>query len=339
MAPRLVRRIGAGALLLTCLAVLAAGTLIRSLPSVAALFLGAVTIGASIAVANVLMPGIVKKDFPRHVGLMTGLFTMALAGGPALATVLSVPLYHAFGDSWRLSLGFWALPAALGALVWLPLRHHDRPAPRLDIPVERRQISFRDPVALSVMAFMGIQSLVFYTILAWMPTILQAHGVSVEEAGFLLALLNSVGIAAALVAPVIAHRMPDQRLAAIASTLALTTGVTGLLVEPRQGALLWSIFIGIGQGSAVSLALMMMVVRARDAAEATSLSGLAQGIGYLIASAGPAAAGALYSATGSWDAALLLLLALLVPQFLAAWWGGHGLVGSVQVRRGTPLSP
>lgn len=328
LAPRLVRRVGASALLFTCLTVLAAGTVIRSLPSTAALFFGTFTIGAIIGVANVLMPGIVKKDFPRHVGLMTGLFTMALAGGPALATGLSVPTYHAFGNNWRLSLGFWALPAALAALVWLPLRHNDRPDRGIDLAPLAKRISFRDPVALSVTVFMGTQSLVFYTILAWMPTILQAHGVSVEEAGFLLALVNIVGIAAALLAPVIAHRMPDERAAAIVSTLCLVSGVTGLLVEPRHALVLWSILLGIGQGSAISLALMMMVVRARNAAQANSLSGLAQGIGYLIAAAGPATAGALYSATGGWDATLLLMLAVLVPQFFAAWRGGHGVVGA-----------
>lgn len=330
VAPRLVRRVGAGSLLLVCLVVLTGATVLRSVASDVALFGGTLAIGVGVAVANVLMPGIVKQDFGGHVGLVMGLYTMALSAGPAVATGSSVPLAHLLG-SWRLALAFWALPAALGVLVWLPFRRHDRPAPARPNSEAQVRIPWRDPVAGAVTLYMGLQSLSFYAILAWLPTILHDRGTSVVGAGLLLALVNVVGIVSALVTPVLTNRMRDERAATVASTTSLALGIAGLLLDPRHLDVLWAVLLGIGEGSAISLALLMMVVRARSTLQATALSGLAQGFGYLIAAAGPALAGALYGASGSWNAPLALLLVLLVPQFAAGWRGGHGLLREAAV--------
>jgi MFS transporter, CP family, cyanate transporter len=328
VAPRLVRRSGVGRLLLACLVGLTATIVVRSLPSDVALFVGTVGIGVSIGIANVLMPGIVKKDFPLHVGVMTGLYTMFLSVGPALATLVSVPLYHLSGGSWRLAIGFWALPAGLATMLWLPFRGHDRPSvasrdPMADVGA-RTRIAWRDPVAVAVTLYMGLQSLVFYTILAWFPTILHSRGTSVYDSGLLLALANVVGILSALVMPVVAHHMRDQRRATVFATATMACGLAGLVFDPSHLDILWSVLLGIAFGSAISLALMMMVLRARDIGQANALSGVAQGFGYLIAAAGPAIAGALFAASGGWKAPLLLLLALMIPQFFAGWRGGHG---------------
>ncbi len=330
VAPRLVRRVGVGTLLLVCLVVLTGATLLRSAASDAALFGGTLGIGISVAVANVLIPGIVKQDFGRHVGLMMGLYTMALSAGPAVATGVSVPLAHLFA-SWRLALGFWAIPAALATLWWLPLRHHDRV--RVDGPSRGTpaRLTWRDPVAAGVTMYMGLQSLSFYVILAWLPTILHDRGTSVVGAGLLLSLVNVTGIVSALATPVVTNRLDNERAATAASTLCLAAGIGGLLLDPRHLDVLWAVMLGTGEGSAISLALLMMVVRARSTTQATSLSGVAQGIGYLIAATGPAIAGALFDATGGWNATLVLLLALLVPQLAAGWRAGHGLLRETEV--------
>jgi MFS transporter, CP family, cyanate transporter len=333
-APWLVRRYGAGLLLFACLLVLTAAIALRSAPSNAALFAGTIAIGVSIGTANVLMPGLVKKDFPARIGVMTGLYTMFLSVGPALAALLSVPLYRVFDGSWRLAIGFWALPAALATILWLPFRRHDRPSgPRPD-PVgatyPKTLIGWRDPVAVSVTMYMGLQSLAFYTVLAWLPTILHSRGTSVYASGLLLFLVNAVGIVSALVAPVLANRMTDQRLAVVVSSATMACGLAGLTFYANHLDVVWCVLLGIGIGSAISLALMMMVLRARDIRQANALSGRAQGFGYLIAAAGPAVAGALYGATGGWRAPLLLLLALMVPQALAGWRGGHGTLRTLE---------
>jgi CP family cyanate transporter-like MFS transporter len=323
--PRIVRRTGIGGLLLGCLAVLTGGVLLRSVPSNAALFAGTVAIGVGVAIVNVLMPGLVKKDFPGRVGLMTGLYTMALSAGPAVAGAVSVPLEHLFDGSWRLALGFWALPAALATLAWVPLRRHDRTvAPRASDPAER--IAWRSPVAWALTAYMGLQSFNFYAVLAWLPTLLHDRGTSLVTSGLLLALVNVVGIFSALVTPVVAHRMHDQRVATLVSTATLAVGLGGLLLDSRHLEVPSAIMLGLGQGSAISLALMMMVLRAANSSQATALSGRAQGLGYLVAASGPALAGVAYSLSGGWTIPLVLLLAMLVPQLAAGWRAGYGHV-------------
>jgi CP family cyanate transporter-like MFS transporter len=136
--------------------------------------------------------------------------------------------------------------------------------------------------------------------------------------------VNVVGIASALITPVLCNRMRDQRAAIVASTAALGIGLAGLQFDPRHLDLVWAVMLGIGQGSAISLALVMMVLRASMASEVNALSGMAQGFGYLIAAAGPAMAGALYSASGGWTAPLAVLLALLLVQLGAGLRAGHG---------------
>lgn len=321
-APRLVRKAGTGALLLACLAALVGSIVLRSVPSLASLYLGTLGIGVAIAIANVLMPGVVKRDFPGRVALMTGLYTTMLSLGPAVGAAVSVPLEHALKGSWRLALGVWALPAAVALVCWLPFRRHDPPAATGSAALAPRSRLLRSPVAWTISLYMGLQSLNFYTILAWLPTILQHRGVSVVDSGSLLGAVNLVAVCASLGAPWLSERLGSQRVAVLLGVLANAGGLLGLIVDGHHLQLLWGVLIGIGQGSAISLAMMLMVVRAEDAHEATSVSGMAQGVGYLIAAFGPVAAGALFTATRTWDAPIAALIVLLAVQAAAGWHAG-----------------
>jgi CP family cyanate transporter-like MFS transporter len=316
LAPRLVHRFGSGAVLLGCLFTLLAGVLVRSLPNLAGLFLGTLLIGFGVAIANVLMPGILKQDFPGHVGIMTGLYTMMLSGGAALAAGTTVPLYRLLGRNWHLAIGFWALPVALAIVLWLPSRALGRRAPSV---VQRHPVSglWRSPVAWSLTIFMGVQSLEFYAIVTWLPTILHDRGTPSETAGFLLALVSIVGMLGAFVAPWIAHKMTDQRLGVAIGVGATALGIAGLLVDPHHLDVLWAVLLGWGQGSSIGLAFMMMVVRASSRDEAMALSGMAQGLGYLIASVGPVLLGGLFDFSHGWSVPLIALLVLLGLQAIA----------------------
>ena len=316
LAPRLVHRFGSGAVLLGCLFTLLAGVLVRSLPTLAGLFSGTLLIGIGVAIANVLMPGILKQDFPGHIGIMTGLYTMMLSGGAALAAGTTVPLYRVLGKNWHLAVGFWALPVALAIVLWLPSRALGRRTTAFD---QRRPISglWRSSVAWSLTIFMGLQSLEFYATVTWLPTIFRDRGTPSETAGFLLALVSIVAMLGAFVAPWIAHKMTDQRLGVAIGVGAMALGTAGLLVDPHHLDVLWAVLLGWGQGSSIGLALMMMVVRASNRDEAIALSGMAQGLGYLIASVGPVLIGGLFDSSHGWSVPLIVLLVLLGFQALA----------------------
>jgi MFS transporter, CP family, cyanate transporter len=260
-------------------------------------------------VMTVLVPSLIRRRFPGHVGLMTGVYTTALVAGGSLAAATTVPLRDAADGSLHLALGVWAIPIAIAVVVWLPQRRH-RALPRGPGGRDAIRALARSPVAWYVTLFMGLQSLLYYTPLSWLPAIHRDQGIDAATAGFLLSLLNLISIPTTFLAPVLAHRMRDQR-PAVAGTVALTaTGLLGILLAPSGTAVVWVIVLGLGQGAALSLALLMIVLRAGDDETAARLSSMAQGFGYLLAATGPLVMGLMHAATGSWDLPLVLLVAL-----------------------------
>lgn len=310
LAPRLGRRWGMEAALVGSLGALVAGILLRSVPSIGSLFAGTVLVGVAIAIGNVLVPALIKRDFPGSPRMATGVYSMGISGGGALAAGVAVPLDGALGG-WRPGLAFWAAPLALCVALWafrLRDAHHDIRA----VPVGGAL--WRDGLAWQVTAFMGLQSLGFYAMVAWLPTLFEQHGTPAATAGWLLSLAGFSSLPAALVAPVLATTAARLR-AAVATTVILNAlALAGLLWEPKAGAAAWMVLLGLGQGSALALALTFIVVRAPDAHRAAELSGMAQTVGYLVAGVGPFAVGALRDASGGWTLPLAALAVVLVPQ-------------------------
>lgn len=313
VAPWLGRRFGAERVLLAALLLLAVGILARVLPSVYALYGGGILVGTAIALLNVLMPGLIKRDFPDRAAAMTSVYTGAMIAGATVAAAAAVPLEKALGGGWQGSLGFWSLLAAVAAVAWLPqvliargrTGHEVRAVPAAGA----RPVSvWRSALAWQVTLFMGLQSLWSYVLIAWMPTIFTDHGMSRSTAGVVFAFNNLIQVAGAFVVPLLAGRMRSQRPLIVLVTTLVAAGYAGLLVAPVEGAWLWSAVLGVGQGGAVGLALTLIVLRSGDAVTAARLSGMAQTVGYLLAAAGPLAAGVLHQATGSWTLPICVVL-------------------------------
>ncbi|MGW5419931.1 CynX/NimT family MFS transporter [Streptomyces sp. NPDC003943] len=314
VAPWLGRRFGAERVLLAALLLLGAGILVRILPAAAALYAGGVLVGTAIALLNVLMPGLIKRDFPDRAASMTSVYTGAMIAGATLVAASSVPLERALGG-WQASLGVWSLLAVVAALAWLPqlliargrTGHEARPVPSAAVAPRPVNV-WRSALAWQVTLFMGLQSLWTYVLIAWMPTIFTDHGMSRSTAGVVFAFNNLMQVAGAFAVPLLAGRMRSQRPLIVLVTSLVAAGYAGLMVAPVAGAWLWSALLGVGQGGAVGLALTLIVLRTGDAATAARLSGMAQTVGYLMAAAGPLAAGALHQASGSWTLPLAVVL-------------------------------
>ncbi|MEU4892263.1 MFS transporter [Streptomyces sp. NPDC044780] len=317
-APRLARRWGTEAVLLGALVLLFGGVLLRVASPVTALFAGGALVGSGIAFLNVLMPGLVKRDFPHRAAGMTALYTTSMIAGATVSAASAVPLEDALGG-WRGSLAFWALPAAVATLVWIPQTvlarrgtDHGEPAatPVRTTPDAAGPRLSRSPLAWQVTLFMGLQSLIAYVCVAWMPTIFTDHGMSKSTAGLVFAFSNMLQMVGSFVVPTLAGRMRSQRSLAVAVAALMASGIAGMLVAPVAGAWVWAALIGVGQGGAVGLALTMMVLRTGDAHTSARLSGMAQTWGYLLAAAGPLVLGAVHQATGGWTVPLTLMLAV-----------------------------
>ncbi|MFS2157658.1 CynX/NimT family MFS transporter [Pseudomonas sp. Pseusp122] len=299
LAPILARRFGSERVVLGILLTLAAGLVVRSSMGTAGLFVGSIMAGASIGIIGVLLPGIVKRDFPRQAGTMTGVYTMALCLGAAIAAGSTVPLSHYFDNSWAIGLGFWIVPALIAAMVWLPQAKQGHGAHHVAYRVRGL---LRDPLAWQVTLYMGLQSSLAYIVFGWLPSVLIGRGLTPIQAGLLLSGSILVQLISALSAPWLATRGKDQRLG-ILVVMALTLGgLFGCLYGPLDGLWGWAIVLGLGQGGTFSLGLTLIVLRSRDSHVAANLSSMAQGIGYTLASMGPFAVGIVHDMTGGWDA-------------------------------------
>jgi CP family cyanate transporter-like MFS transporter len=323
-AASLARRAGEERVLFVASIALAAGLLARGAAPGALLFPGTILCSGAIAIMNVLLSSLIKRRWPERAGFLIGLYITALSAGAIVASLVSVPLWQDTGGSVALTLGWLAAPAALAVLLWLP-QARSRPQSRATQAAHARPARVavhRHAITWQVTIFMGMQSLLYYATLSWLPTMLRDRGESAAAAGDLLALMGVGNLAVSLFIPMAAQRMRSQVALVVPTTLAVAGGLAGLLYLPLGGAVAWALILGAGQNAALALAIFFTAARAPHAAAAASLSSLAQAVGYLLASAGPLEVGLLHSATGSWTAPVMVLFALsgvmLVAGLLAA---------------------
>lgn len=322
LAPGLARRFGSERVILGILATLALGIVVRSSLGATGVFLGSLMAGASIGIIGVLLPGIVKRDFPQHAGTLTGVYTMALCLGAAMAAGATVPLAQHFDGSWALGLGFWMLPALLAMLVWLP---QARQGHGLHKVAYRVRGLWRDPLAWQVTLYMGLQSSLAYIVFGWLPSILIGRGLSPTEAGLVLSGSVIVQLVSSLSAPWLATRGKDQRLAIVLVMLIILAGLFGCLYAPLSGLWGWAVVLGLGQGGTFALALTLIVLRSKDAHVAANLSSMAQGVGYTLASMGPFAVGLVHDLTGGWAAVGWIFAVLGVGAIVFGLGAGRAL--------------
>ncbi|MFA1030296.1 Cyanate MFS transporter [Pseudomonas syringae pv. helianthi] len=322
LAPILARRFGSERVVLVVLLTLAAGLGARSLFGEVGLFTGSLLAGASIGIIGVLLPGIVKRDFPHKAGAMTGVYTMALCLGAAIAAGSTVPLSQYFGDSWQIGLGFWLIPAVIAALFWFPQAREMHGSHR---DMYRVSGLLRDPLAWQVTLYMGLQSSLSYIVFGWLPSILIGRGLTPTQAGLLLSGSIIAQVISALAVPYLATRGNDQRLAIMLVMSLTLTGLFGCLYAPLGGLWGWAVLLGIGQGGTFSLALALIVLRSRDSHVAANLSSMAQGFGYTIASIGPFAVGVVHDMTGSWTAIGWIFAVLGLGAMIAGMGAGRAL--------------
>jgi MFS transporter, CP family, cyanate transporter len=322
LAAPLARRTGEERALLGAIIVLVAGLVARAVAPGALLFPGTIAASGGIAIMNVLLSSLIKRRWPERAGFLIGLYITALSVGAIAGSLVSVPLWNASGGSVALTLGWLAAPAALAALLWLPqaragavapggsarLSRTTAPAPGPARPA--RIAVHRHALAWYVTIFMGMQSLVYYATLSWLPSILRDRGESAAGAGALLAVMGVGNLAVSLVIPVAAQRMRSQLTLVVPTVLAVGGGLAGLLYAPLGGAVAWALILGAGQNAALALAIFFTAARAPHATAAASLSGLAQGVGYLVASTGPLGVGLLHAVTGGWTVPAIVLFVL-----------------------------
>ena len=309
------RRLGVEGALGLALSLIGVGVAVRSAPSVGLMFGGTIVLGVGIALGNVLLPALVKRDFAERQGPMTALYSSAMGLGAAVAAGVSVPLASAIG--WRGSLGLWAALAVLALVVWLPQLRRSAPPRRRGTVLDSLRVLGRSRLAWAVALFMGLQSLTFYVVLAWLPDLLQGRGLAPEAAGWMLALSQAAGIAGSAAVPLWAGRLRDQRRIVWALAAVEAVAIGGLLAPVVGLESLWVSLLGFVLGGSFGLSLLFLAIRADTPETAAALSGMAQSVGYLVAAVGPFAFGAIHDLSGGWTLPLLSLAVVLVAKVTA----------------------
>ncbi|MBF8193580.1 MFS transporter [Nonomuraea sp. K274] len=319
--PTLARRVGEHRLLLLALVVLGVGLLVRSVVGSAPVFLvsSAVALSGG-AVGNVLIPTLIKRHFPARTGIMTTVYTTALAVGTMLAAAATVPIERASGD-WHIALGVWAALAAVATLPWLALLRSE-PARDTGGRDEGIRGLIRSRLAWMIAVYFGTQAMIAYIMFGWLATILADAGYSTSQAGLVLGVFTALNIPVSIIVPMVASRFRDQRPAVVGLVVFYAAGFLGLWVGPASWALVWVLLVAVGMGS-FPLALMMLGLRTRTPESTAALSAFGQSGGYLIAGAGPLLVGMLREATGGWAVPYTLIFAVLVAQLLSGLYAGR----------------
>lgn len=317
--PSLVRRFGVNRTMVYLLAILVITIAIRPYAGFLGLLIGTTLAGLAMAVANVLLPSVVRARFPKHVVVLTSGYTTLLAVSASFAAAFSYPSALALG--WQLSLAIWALPTVLALLLSFSLLSGDQSVSGSENEDHAgdTKLVLRSPMAWAIIALFGIQSLGFYALLAWLPSLAIDSGINPSDAGSLLSLMTIVGVPLGLLLSSNFGRFKSLSLVGTLISMVTLTGMCLLLLE------LWipaAIVIGIGQASSFPLSLSLISTRAANQRLTTMLSSLSQGIGYLIAAAGTFLFGWVATATGNWQLSVWGLIGLTAIQAVSAWFAG-----------------
>ncbi|NGX88746.1 MFS transporter [Rahnella sp. Lac-M11] len=300
------------------------GSVVRVMPYASGLWAGTVILSTGIAAANVLLPPLIKRDFKLHTTKYIGLYASTMAITASLASGIAAPLQHTSGFGWRLSLGIWIVPALIATVAWLPLLKNTQPRElsRQQAAPGRLKSPWKSMLGWQVSLFMALQSMVFYTLIDWFTPYASSHGISQESAGWMLFVYQAVAIVANLVCMTALKKYRDQRGISFIASLAIFTGLAGLLIFPAL-PLLWLVIAGLGAGASMVICLSLFNLRATDHRQAAALSGMAQCVGYGVAALGPLVFGMLHEVSHSWTVPLIVLTAVNALQLVIAPLAGR----------------
>lgn len=301
----LSRKCGLERSLFIALLLVTSGILLRLIESVWCLFLGTGIIGIGIAIANVLLPGLLKRDFPDKIAAITGAYSVTAGVAAAVASTVAIPIASLSGYGWNWALGSFVIFPLLAIAAWIPQLANTTTSTQNHKAIQHDDNLWRSPLAWQVTLFFGLNSLVYYVIVAWLPAILTEAGYSPAAAGSLHGISQLATAVPGLIFGAVLSRFKDQKTVAIALPTMTALSLAGIVILP-QWAVFWVGLFGFGCGATFILALAFISLRSANVSQAATLSGMAQCAGYSIAAGAPPAAGMIHDYFHSWAALLII---------------------------------
>lgn len=306
-------KIGHSMTMMIGLVFILAGELVRSFTGVYGLFIGTAIIGIGIAIGNVIIPAIIKMYFSSKVGLITSIYTSGMCIFAAVGAGISLPLAKDLNLGWKNSLASWFLLTIITVLIWLPQVIKKQNATQGSKKEVSKTSIWKSPLAWLVTLFMGTQSLLFYSLVAWLPKIVVSKGLTEQFASNMALTFQLMAIPATLLIPTLCDKFKNQKMLVIVTTVIYALGMVFFLIGQTTAMMIVAVVLmAIGMGGSISLSIAFISLRSPNSTKASELSGMSQSAGYLFAAVGPILTGAIFDATHSWTIPLILFIALIV---------------------------
>ena len=326
---KIANKIGQAKVMMFGLLLIFVSGLFRSYLGPIGLFLGTALIGTGIAIGNVVIPGLIKHHFTNKVGIITSIYVTGMCVFAALGAGVSIPLATEFQLGWHHTLAVWVVLALFTILIWAPQVFKKQVPAQVAAQaagVEKTTSVWTDKLAWGVTFFMGIQSLIFYSLVAWLPTIVLSKDFSSTFASSMAFLFQIMAIPATLVVPTLCDKFKDQRILVVVTTVIYGIGIGLFLIGTTSTIItIATILMAIGMGGSISLSIAFIALRSPDKAKAAELSGMSQSAGYLFAALGPILLGLIYDLTNSWTLPIVIFLVLLVLLTLIGIYAGKNI--------------
>ncbi|WP_145379621.1 CynX/NimT family MFS transporter [Staphylococcus cohnii] len=282
--------------------------------------IGTLVLGIAIAFGNVVLPSYVKWYFPMQIGIATGIYSGTMNFTAGLGGGLSFPLSQT-PLGFRLSLSFWIILGIIAIILWIPkarkgAKLEKQTIDETQVKHHKKVNIIKSKLAWMVALTMGFQSMVFYTVVAWVPSILVDRGVDPSTAGYLLMLNQFSQVPMTFSFPIIASKLKDQRILVVIITILFLTGFGLFFAQSLVLLVIGMVIAGLAMGACFSLCMTFFSIRARTSDGSISLSGFGQSVGYLIAAIGPFLIGYLHDYTGNWISGIIALLLMSLLFFI-----------------------
>jgi CP family cyanate transporter-like MFS transporter len=325
LASALAKKQGLEISLFIALILIGVGLSSRLIDSVVLLYIGTGVIAVGIAIGNVLLPSLIKRDFPHKVAIMTSAYVLAMGVFAGSYSALLIPLAAYKNMGWQIALASYGLLTLVSILFWLPqLKLHTKPTKDVTQAVSNSKI-WQHGLAWHITLFLGLNSFFTYIMIAWLPSILIDSGHNAQQAGVLHGAFQfASALPGILLIPLLA-KLKDQRMLALILALCGSACSFGLIYLPNY-AFIWTTTLGFCSGATFILGLSYVSLRSHNSRQATSLSAMAQCLGYLLAATGPMFAGALHSYFDSWHSVLWLSGFASILCGVFGYLGGRNIV-------------
>lgn len=257
--------------------------------------------GFAIAIIGPILNAYIKEKFPSRFTTVVGVYSFGIGAGATLSAGLTVSIYNAFDKSWTIALGGWVVLAIVAFIIW----SLSIPQERMEVQKEVKSIdaTVRNPWknrhAWTILVFFGLQTALFFSLMSWLPAMLQDKGFSLVVASALLTFMSIVQLAGNIIITMLMEKWTN-RITWILSLSAL--GIIGFgLLWIGEGDILWfAVFIiGVVLSGLFPIGLLLPLDEATNNAEANSWSSMVLSGGFMISAILPLLIGVLYDKTAN----------------------------------------